>query len=94
MRIGLVRHAMGRPARVADADRAVQRLVLQPALEIDQLAFGAAAAKLAMLDGRDAGGIIAAIFEPLQRIDEERRDRRLADDSNNSAHETCPDSAR
>ena len=46
MRVGLVGHAVGRPARVADADRAVERLVLQPALEIDQLAFGAAAREL------------------------------------------------
>ena len=92
MRVGLVGHAMGRPARVADADRAVERLALQPALEIDQLAFGAAAAELAVLDGGDAGRVIAAIFEPLQRIDDQRRDRRVADNSNDSAHDACPDS--
>ena len=86
MRVGLVGHAVGRPARVADADRAVERLALQAAFEIDQLAFGAAAGELAALDGGDAGRVIAAIFEPLQRIDDERRDRRVADNSNNSAH--------
>jgi hypothetical protein len=64
MRIGLVGHAMRRPARVADADHAVERFVLQPAFEIDQLALGAATRKLAVLDGGDAGRIIAAIFEP------------------------------
>ena len=90
MRVGLVGHAMGRPARVADADRAVERLVLQPAFEVDELAFGAAAGKFAALDGGDAGRVIAAIFEPLQRIDDERRDRRVADNPNDSAHVAQP----
>ena len=76
MRVGLVGNAMRCPARVADADGAVERLGLQPLLEIDQLAFGAAAAEHAVLDGRDAGRIIAAIFEPFQRIDDKRRYRR------------------
>ena len=40
-----------------------------------QLAFGAAAAELAAFERGDAGGVIAAIFEALQRIDDERRDR-------------------
>ena len=34
----------------------------------------------------DAGGIIAAIFEALERIDELRRGRLAADDSDNAAH--------
>ena len=59
----------------------------QPRLEIAQLAFGAAAAKLAMLDGGDAGGIVAAIFQPLQRIDELAGDRSFAENANNAAHQ-------
>ncbi len=47
MRMGVVlgRPPVGRPARVADADIAAERLALQPRFERVQLAFGAAAAK-------------------------------------------------
>ncbi len=43
MRVALGRPAVGRPARVADADGAGERLVRELALEIAQLAFGAPA---------------------------------------------------
>jgi hypothetical protein len=45
-----------------------------------------------MLDGGDTGRVIAAIFEPLQRIDDARRNLRMADDSNDTAHADSPDS--
>ena len=35
---------------------------------------------------RDAGGIIAAVFEALERIDQLRRDRLTAENSDNPAH--------
>ncbi|CDX59591.1 hypothetical protein MPL1032_270029 [Mesorhizobium plurifarium] len=94
MRVGLVGNAMRCPARMADADRALERLVLQPPFEVDELAFGTAPAKLAPLDGGDAGRVIAAIFKPLQRVDDERRDLASADDSNDTAHAITPDSQR
>ena len=90
VRIGLVRHAVGGPAGVADADGAVQRLALQPALQIDQLALGPAARQFAPLDRGHAGGIVAAIFEALERIHDERRHRRMAHDADYSAHACCP----
>jgi hypothetical protein len=43
MRVGLGRRAMRRPARMADADGAGERLGASTALEVDQLALGAAA---------------------------------------------------
>ena len=43
-----------------------------------------------MLDGGDAGRIIAAIFEPLQRIDDQRRHRRVAHNPDDAAHVVCP----
>ena len=76
---------------MADADGAAERLLLEPALEIDQLALGAAAAQFAALDGGDAGRIVAAILKPLQGIDNERCHRRLADNRYNTAHEITPD---
>ena len=84
--VGLDRLAVGRPAGVADAGRAHQRLGLQLQLEIAQLAFGAAAAEMAVVDGGDAGRIVAAIFEPLQRVDQLLSDRPLAEDANDAAH--------
>ncbi len=45
---------MGRPARVADADRARQRLAAEPRLEVHKLAFGAPALDVAVDQGGDA----------------------------------------
>jgi hypothetical protein len=36
----------------------------------------------------DAGGIIAPIFEPLERIDQRSGDRVTAENAHNSAHAT------
>ena len=35
---------------------------------------------------RDAGGIVAAIFEPLERVDQCGRDRLTPENADNSAH--------
>ena len=86
MRVGLVGPAMGRPAGVADADQPGERLAREFLFQILQLAFGAAPRQHAVFEGGDAGRIIAAIFEALERIDQERRDRFAADDSDNAAH--------
>jgi len=79
--------AVGRPAGMPYTDLAQQRRRFQPRLEIAQLAFGAPPPKLAMLHGGDAGGIVAAIFQPLQRIDELASDRPFAENANNAAHQ-------
>ena len=86
MRVVLGRPAVRRPARVADADRAGKRLAQQPGFKIAEFAFGAAARQLAVFERGDAGGIIAAIFEALERIDELRRRRLLTYDSDYAAH--------
>ena len=86
MRVDFVRTAMGRPARVADADLAAERLLVQPLLEIAQLALGAAAREMAIFQRGNAGGIVAAVLQPLERIDHQAGDRLTADNSNNSAH--------
>src|SRR6185312_5799989 len=83
VRMGVVlgRPAVGGPAGVADADGAAKRLVAQPALEVFQFALGAAAGEHAALERRYARGIVAAIFEALERRDELRRRRLAADDA-------------
>ena len=64
----------------------LERLALQLGFEIAQLALGAPARQPAAFQRRDAGGVIAAIFEALERIDELHRDRLTAENADNSAH--------
>ena len=70
MRVAFGRPAVGRPAGMPDADRAGERLARELGFEIAQLALGAPARELAVFERGDAGGIVAAVFEPLERIDE------------------------
>ena len=84
--IGFGRLAVRGPAGMADAGRTAQRRSLQQLLEIAQLAFGAPPAELPVLDGGDARGIIAAIFEALQRVDELLGNRPFAQNANDAAH--------
>src|SRR5262249_20230120 len=90
MRVNLVGPTMRRPAGVADADRAVQRLALEAALQVLQLALGALARQHAMLEGRHAGGVVAAIFEPLEGVDQVTGYRFGPQDSDDSTHEMLP----
>ena len=78
MGVALDRLAVRGPARVADAGAALQGMVGEPQLQVLELALGAAAIEVAVLDGGDAGRIIAAIFEPPQRVDEIARHRLLS----------------
>ena len=78
MRVALGRTPVRRPARMADAGVPLQRLLQQAAFEVAQLALGAAALEVAVLDGGDAGRIIAAILEPAQGVDEIGSDRSSA----------------
>jgi hypothetical protein len=75
MRVALGRSAVGRPPGMADADRARERLACEPPLEIAQLAFGAPPRELPAFQRGDAGGIVASVLEPLERVDEQARDR-------------------
>ena len=81
---------MRRPARVPDADVALQRLLDETLLQILELAFGAAAIESSVLDRGDACGIIAAIFEPAQGVDQIAGDRLAAQNSDDAAHGRFP----
>ena len=63
-----------------------ERLARSLRFEVAQLAFGAPARELAAFQRGDAGGIIAAIFEPLERIDQRAGDRLAPENAHNSAH--------
>src|SRR5436309_879396 len=56
------------------------------AREIVELAFGPPPLKLAVIDRADASGIVAAIFEAFESVEQALRDVRLSDDANNPAH--------
>jgi hypothetical protein len=86
MRVGLVGPAMGRPPGMADADHAGQRGLRQLGLQVAQLALGAPAVEASLLQGCDAGGIIAPVLKPLESLHDLWRDRGLPDDSDDSAH--------
>ena len=86
MRVDFVGLAVRRPAGVADAGMAAERLLREALLEILQLAFGAAAREVAAFQRRDAGGVIAAVFEPLERLDHFLGDRLAAENADNPAH--------
>ena len=86
MRVAFSRPAMGRPAGVADADGAGERLTREPGFEIAQLALSPPADKLPAFQRGDTGGIVAPVFEPLECIDKQARDRLTPENANNSAH--------
>ena len=84
--VALDRLAVRGPARVADAGAALQGLVGEPQLQVLELALGAPAIEVAVLDGGDAGRVVAAIFEPPQRVDEIARHRPSAKNADDAAH--------
>ena len=90
MRVALGRRAMRRPARVADPDGAGQTALLQRRGQVAQLALGAAALDVAVHQGGDAGAVIAAIFQPPQRIQDDGRGGTAADNPNNATHSARP----
>src|SRR5205085_11016836 len=85
--VALGRQAMRRPARVADADRAVDGLPFEPDREVAELALGAAPLDAAVDQRRNPGRIIAAVFEAAQSLDQLGRDRFSRDDPDDAAHQ-------
>jgi hypothetical protein len=86
MGVGFVGHPVGRPAGVADADIAGQRVGVELGRQISQLALGAAAFDAAVDQGRHAGGIVAAIFQPLEPVEQLRRHVARTQDTDDAAH--------
>ena len=87
MRLPFGRRTMSCPARVADADDAVERVLGKQPVQIDELSLGTTAFDGAVMQRRNAGAVIAAIFEPLQRLEYDGRSRFRSDDADNSTHD-------
>ena len=92
VRVGIVDggRSVRRPARVGNADGAAEWLTAQLAREIVELPFRPPADELALIDRADARAIVAAIFEPLEPVEQALRDFAFANDSNDSAHRWFP----
>ena len=86
MRIVYGRRAMRGPARVRDTGRSGRRIAGQLGGQVPEFALGAAALELAVMDGADAGRIIAAIFQPLEPVDQPVGHVAAPQDSDNAAH--------
>ena len=85
--VALGRLAVGRPAGVADARLAADRVADEEVGEGDELADRAAALEPALVEGGDAGAVVAAVLEPLQRLEDQRRDLVAAEDGDDAAHQ-------
>ena len=88
MGMGIVggRPAVRCPTRVADSQMAEKRLRREASFKVLQLACSPAAGDLPVLQRRHPGGIVAAVFEPLERFKKRPGDRRRAEDADDSAH--------
>ena len=88
VRVGvlLVGRAVGSPAGVADAGPGVQRVLLQHRLQFAQLARRPAALELAVDHRRHPGGVVAAVLQPLQALDQPGHNLGPADDADDAAH--------
>ena len=71
---------------MTDPDRALERIAVELGLKVAQLALGAPPRQAAAFERRDTCGVVAAIFEAPERIDELYRDRLTAEDADNSTH--------
>ncbi len=87
MGIALGGRAMGGPARVADPGAAGERRPVQRRRQVGQLALGAAAVDVAVHQGGDAGAVIAAIFQALQRLQQHGGRRSGPDHAHDAAHQ-------
>ena len=63
-----------------------QRLGVQSLFKVFELALGAASLQMIALQRGDPSGIIAAIFQALERIHQLLRDRRTSENADNAAH--------
>ena len=86
VRIGRIRRAMSRPARMRDARQTGCGVARQNTDEIAELALRPAPDELAIMDGADPRRIIPPIFHPFQAIDKTVRNGGFAHNSDDAAH--------
>ena len=78
---------VGGPTSVTDAVGAIERTETNGLFEIAQFSFRAADLEVVtFIDDGDAGGVVAAVFEFSQPIDDERHNLFIAYVTNDSTH--------
>ena len=90
MRVFLGRPAVGRPAGVADAVFPVERVAGEHLFETGELAGAAPQLDLAVAHDGHPRRVVAAILEPPQPVDQNRKDLLLADIPDDPAHWCYP----
>jgi hypothetical protein len=90
MGISLARRTMGCPARVANADQAIQRLPVEQGFKMKEFARGAASINHAIMNGGDSRAVIATIFKTLQRFHNDGRSLPVANNTDDSTHISFP----
>jgi hypothetical protein len=85
MRVRLGDPAMGGPAGMGDAEDPLEFLGARRVLHLGHAPDAPHAADAAVED-RDAGGVVAAVLEPLQALREDRDDVTAGDGSDDSTH--------
>ena len=88
--VQLGRAAMRRPAGVADADIAAERLRIEAERQVVQLPRSPPPLDLPIDQRGDAGAVIAAIFKPPQALHNGSRHVVAADDADDAAHGLIP----
>ncbi len=88
MRIVLGRTPVGRPAGVRHADGAGQRRLAQLVFQRTHLAHGTRTTQFSgRVDDRHASGVIPAVFEAMQPLDQNLADITLSQTGNDATHE-------
>src|SRR5258707_7641494 len=79
--------SMGGPARVANAVAAMQRILTDGLFEVAEFALGAADLQLVSVAcDSDSSGVITAVFEPAQALDDDRNYFFFTDVSDDATH--------
>jgi hypothetical protein len=86
MGVRLRRRPVGRPAGMADAGRAGEDMAGELIFELGELARGTHPLEAAAFENDDSGGVVAAVFEPGERVHQVRSGRPLAEDSDDATH--------
>ena len=87
MRVALARHAVRGPARVRNAKQPMRRILHQGVLQHFHFADSSQPLdRPGAVEHRYAGGVVAAVFEAPQALDEDGEDITLGNGTNDSAH--------
>jgi len=81
---------VGRPARVADADATAHRAIAEEPFEHLDAARGPADLQAVGPEHGHAGGVIAAVFEPLEATEDDLDGALATDVAHDPAHRTTP----